>query len=142
MTTCTCYDDGVMSVLGDGCPLHDHRIKPAQIQPIPGPKSFPWRKTRPPDRALLLSNGSLVQVLDYIGPALEWWHSASNWENDFTDTPAGLWIWEGTVVSDGQDSTMELSGSLRQLTDEELMEYKEQPEGPWDENLWADMSLV
>ncbi len=30
---CTCYDDGVMPVLGDGCPAHDHRVNRRNTEP-------------------------------------------------------------------------------------------------------------
>ena len=95
-----------------------------------------YRNDRPPDRALLVSNGKETAVLHWIGPALDWWYGGSSFEDDFSDTPAGVWIWEGKISTSEPDDTY-LDGSIRELTPEEFTIFRKGGgAAPWDDSLW------
>lgn len=119
-------------------------LLPSTVEPM-------YRKNRPKDRALVLvvaqgSDSNRVIVLDWIGPALRWFHENTSLQQkfgfyDFDDFPPGLWIWEGQGKEEGYvEPEFVLDGDIRSLTPEELEALEDSlgGEGPWDTKLWIE----
>lgn len=123
--------------------FHGLEIAPAkEVKPLYEPPTY--KKDCPPDRALLVSDGTHVKVLDYIGPALDYWFECAGLDvEDFDGEPPGIWIWEGTIVDDkywtdyGYEYDAELSGETRPLTKEEWEDWKIN-DCPWDPDDWCE----
>lgn len=106
--------------------------------------SYPgYKKDKPLDRALIVSDGTHGQCLDHVGPAIDYWLNelglgADEWEG----YPAGVWIWEGTIkVSGGgyfEDREEELEGEHRALTEDEWSDFHLDGAGPWDSDDWIE----
>ena len=102
-----------------------------------------YLKKCPRDRALVVSDGSKGTVLDHVGPALDYW--LDNYSLDMGDwdgVDAGVWIWEGGILSTTDyygDHDEELVGAFRALSDVEWEEFQMDPQsGPWDPDEWYD----
>lgn len=100
-----------------------------------------YKSTCPADRLLLVSNGKVAKVLDYIGPALAYWFDCVGDYSAFDGIPAGIWIWEGGIDTGecwtdyGLEYDAELDGSHRALTPEEWESWVIN-DCPWDESEW------
>jgi len=102
-----------------------------------------WKSPRPPDRVLIASNGSTSIVLDYIGPAIEYWRDTSGFDEEFVNLPAGILVVEADITSwheqtvNGDDYDSELDFlEVRSATDEEVKSYVS-IESAWDRALWV-----
>ncbi len=106
-----------------------------------GDSQYPeYKKGCPPDRGLLISDGTQGLLVDYIGPALEYWQSEVGDTESWDGYPAGVWIWEGTLQtwqSYEGEYDCDLEGEHRALTNDEWSDFKlDGQAGPWDSDDW------
>lgn len=87
-------------------------------------------------KALIASDGEKALIIDHIGGPTDYWASeGGDLQDEFTGVEAGVWIWEGSLVSHRDywgEYDEELVGDFRKLTTEE-----------WEllhggDELWAD----
>ncbi len=110
-----------------------------QAEPLWEPPRY--RKERPDDRALLVSDGKRAHVLCHIGPALDYWIYELGDPEAWDGTPAGVWIWEGTLRTGkywtdyGYEYDCDLDGTERALTDAEWDSLRS-GEDLWDAAEW------
>lgn len=117
-------------------------IQQADTLQRPGPS---YKKERPGDRALIVSDGTTAKVLYYIGPSLDYWFEGVSVEDceDFDGEPPGIWIWEGKVHSGSYwtDCGLEydnwLGGGVQPLTEGEW-ELLKLNDCPWDTADWLE----
>lgn len=100
-----------------------------------------YKEGRPPDRALLVSDGTRCVVLNHVGPALDYWlDELGLGDDEWAGLAAGVWIWEGSIKVYGggmfEDRDEELDGTERLLTDEEWEHFRDEGTAPWDTDDW------
>lgn len=104
--------------------------------------SMGYKRTRPPDRALLVIHAGKALYLEHIGPGIGYYLGECNWRDDVFTEPNGVYIWEGVLHvetvrhPDGDvDAEEWLDGTLRLATFEEW-EAHLSDDYAWDRSDW------
>jgi hypothetical protein len=99
------------------------------------PPEYKPQDERPPDLALLVSDGKRSKVLAYIGPGIEFWMDEIGESDVFDGVPAGIWMSKIRIDTyrcpDG-DYDSDIHSVERALTPQEWEMFMEDHEtGPW-----------
>lgn len=113
---------GLLTIIEDEKPPHECSEKECSGGAF---DCYDWSKG---SKAIIASDGEHGVVLQYIGGPLDYWLNEAGITDEFDGVEAGLWVWEGNIVSHVSymgEHDSEMSGTFRKLDGDEIMNVRD-----------------